>query len=100
MIVFVSSPYGGKEENVRAALNYCLMEHELGNTPYAPHCFLSRFLDEPADREAAMEMGLEMLERCDELHVWGNRISPGMQIEIEHAELCGIPVKYMEVIDE
>lgn len=95
MVVFVCSPYGGKEENIQAAINYCLMESECGNTPYAPHVFLTQFLDEETQRWEAMEMGLEMLERCDCVHAWGNEITPGMKSEIEHAESMGIPVVYM-----
>jgi len=42
-------------------------------------------------------MGIEMLQRCDELHVWGGEITPGMQQEINAAEHLGIPVVIMEV---
>lgn len=40
-------------------------------------------------------MGLELLERVDALHVWGDKITEGMQMEIECAEEKGIPVMYM-----
>lgn len=97
MVVFVCSPYGGKRENVKRAINYCLMETELGNTPFAPHCFYPLFMDEETDRYVAIQMGLEMLDRADAIHVWGDKITEGMQMEIDYAEEHGIPVEWMEV---
>ncbi|HMM30359.1 MAG TPA: DUF4406 domain-containing protein [Clostridia bacterium] len=96
MVVFVCSPYGGKQANIDRAINYCLMEIELGNTPYAPHIFFPQFMDEETERWEAIQMGLEMLDACAELHVWSNEITEGMKAEIEHAEENGIPVVYME----
>ena len=40
-------------------------------------------------------MGLELLERCDELHQWSEEITEGMQMEIEFAIDNGIPVVQM-----
>ena len=99
MVVFVCSPYGGKPRNVTRAFNYCIMETELGNIPFAPHCFYPQFMDEKTDRYIAIEMGIEMLSRCDELHVWGDKITEGMAMEIEYATENGIPVVYMERCD-
>ena len=98
-VVFVCSPYGGKQENVERAIGYCLMEMALGNTPYAPHIFFTQILDEDTGREDGISHGLEMLARCDELHYWG-AISPGMRREIEYAESAGIPVVCMTGGDE
>lgn len=96
MVVFVCSPYGGKQANVDRAINYCLMEISMGNVPYAPHVFFSQMLDESTDRQLGIDMGIEILQRTDELHVWGDTITAGMQIEIEEAENVGLPVRYME----
>ena len=97
MVVFVCSPFGGKKKNLDAAINYCLMEVELGNTPFAPHLLYPQMLDEATDRQLGIDMGIEMLQRCDELHAWGGMITPGMQKEIDAAEHMGIPVVMMEV---
>lgn len=96
-VVFVCSPYGGREENVEAALNYCYMEVALGNVPFAPHCFYPRFMSEDTERYEAMQMGLEMLSRCDEIHVYGDAVTPGMMVELEYAQDNGIPITYIEV---
>lgn len=95
MVVFVCSPFGGKKKNLDAAINYCLMEVELGNTPFAPHLLYPQMLDEKTDRWLGIQMGLELLERADALHVWGDKITEGMQMEIEFAIDNGIPVVQM-----
>ena len=95
MLVFVCSPYGGKKKNLEAAREYCLREIDNGNTPFAPHLLYPQMLDEKTDRWLGMQMGLELLELVDALHVWGDKITEGMQMEIECAEENGIPVMYM-----
>jgi hypothetical protein len=42
-----------------------------------------------------MDMGLQLLELCDELWVFGPRISEGMKAEIELARKLGKPTKYI-----
>lgn len=97
MVVFVCSPYGGKRANLKRAIDYCLAEIDMGNVPFAPHLLYPQMLDEATDRQLGIDMGLEILGRCDELHAWGGMITPGMQKEIDAAEHMGIPVRYMEV---
>lgn len=92
MLVFVSSPYrGNAEHNVTYAQNCCAYEMTLGNTPIAPHLLLPQFTD---DDELGIQHGLTVLERCDEVHIWG-KPSNGMRMEIDHALANGIPVIYM-----
>jgi len=97
MVVFVCSPYGGKRVNLKRAIDYCLAEIDMGNVPFAPHLLYPQMLDEATDRQLGIDMGIEMLQRCDELHVWGGEITPGMQQEINAAEHMVIPVVIMEV---
>ena len=40
-----------------------------------------------------MEMGLELLVKCDELWAFGDKVSEGMEAEIEAAEKLGLRVK-------
>ena len=95
MVVFVCSPYGGKKKNLDAAREYCRIEVDNGNNVYAPHVLLTQFLDEKTDRWLGIQLGLEMLERVDALHVWGDEITEGMQMEIDYALDNGIPVVQM-----
>ena len=83
--VFVCSPYAGDIDlNAKMAAEYCRIEMIQGNVPFAPHLHNTRFLNEsnPLDREMGIRLGLEMLKICDELHVYGDRISNGMAREI------------------
>jgi len=96
MVVFVCSPFGGKKENVTLAREYCRRETEIGNVPFAPHLLFPQFMSELTERGDAIHMGIEILERCDELHVWGGKVTSGMRSEILAAESCGIPVVMME----
>nr|WP_288274189.1 DUF4406 domain-containing protein [uncultured Acidaminococcus sp.] len=44
-------------------------------------------------------MGLALLSKCAELWVFGETISPGMELEIRQARKKGKPIKYIyEVI--
>ena len=69
--------------------------------PFALHLLFTRFLDDlkPEERELGCRMGLEVLEKCDELWVMGPRISEGMAAEIEYAERLGIQTHYIPEIE-
>lgn len=41
-----------------------------------------------------MDMGLQLLDICSELWVFGTRISEGMKAEIEKAKTKGIAIRY------
>lgn len=94
-IVFVCSAYGGKQENVEKAIRYCRREVDAGNIPLAPHAFLSLFMSEATEREAALRMAFAFLERCDEIHIYGE-ITTGMHGEIERAKYLGMIIRFME----
>ena len=96
-IIYVCSPLKGDiRQNIDNALEYCRRVTLEGNVPIAPHAYFTSFLDDtvPHERRAGMEMGMELLKHADELHVFGNVISEGMQNEIDYAEANGIPVTY------
>ena len=65
--------------------------------PIAPHIYCPRFLldTELTERRRGMAIGMELLEMCDEVRVYGDRISEGMQAEISRAKELGIPVHYV-----
>lgn len=50
--------------------------------------------NDPAARERGMQRDLAVIAKCDELWVWGNRISAGMAREIDGAHACGVQVLY------
>lgn len=98
--VYVCSPlraddWPGVLRNALKAQNYM----EQASTKYhcravAPHAYLPYMLDDndPAERALALDFGKKLLTLCDALIVCGDRISPGMQGEIQEAHELGIPV--------
>lgn len=79
------------EKRIRMA---CWLIVQMDAIPYAPHGYFTHFLDDsnPFEREKGMELGLAWLKECDELWVFGERISDGMAKEIAFAKENGIPV--------
>jgi hypothetical protein len=63
-----------------------------GIVAIAPHLYLPHIFDEQTQRHLALDACLQLVEMCDQVRVYGKRVTPGMQREIEHAQLCRIPV--------
>lgn len=85
-LVYVCSPLRGNiEENLENAKSYSKYVMKSGYIPFTPHLYFTTFLDDNIEEErtAGMQMGMEMLEKCDELWVMTNNISEGMAKEIE-----------------
>jgi len=107
--VFVCSPFRPvsreperaeeeKQNNIKLAQSACRLVTELGMVPIAPHLFFPQFMDDnnPNEREKGMLLGRELLCGCDELWVFGERISEGMQAEIRQAKESDITVRYCD----
>ncbi len=103
-LVYVCSPLSAeKEEGIKANM---AKAKEYANTiseqckcrAIAPHSFLPEYLDDriPAEREIGLRFGLDIIKACKKVYVCGNRISSGMQKEIEYAKSLGIPVVYWD----
>ena len=95
--IYICSPLRGDiENNLVAARRYCRSVALNGHIPIAPHVYCTQFLDDtvPTERDTGMKIGLELLQFCDELWVFGDRISDGMKCEILEAKRLFIPVLY------
>lgn len=95
-VIYVCSPLRGDiDRNIHKAIGYSRYIYSRGGIPLAPHVIFTAFLDDndPTERASGMEMGLELLARCDELWAFGDRVSEGMKAEIEASEKLGIRVK-------
>ncbi len=98
-LVYICSPCRGEmEKNIIKAQGYCREAAELWPDvlPIAPHVYCTQFLDDtnPQDRAVGMDMGLALLDMCDEIWVYGiQNPSEGMKREIAYAEANGIPVR-------
>lgn len=91
--VYICSPLRaddtkGVMENMQKAKEYMFYVYSnLGLAAHAPHAYLPTVLNDniPSERVMALQVGLKVLEHCDELFVCGNRISNGMKGEILYA---------------
>jgi hypothetical protein len=94
-IIYVASPYAGDtEKNTEFAKRACRHVMNEGHAFFAPNLLYPQLLNDanPHERQTGLDMGIAMLSRCDELWCYGDRISPGMRLEIEEAARLGIPV--------
>lgn len=85
------------KENLDFAEAACRYAIGQGCTPVAVHLIYPQLLDDsiPEEREVGLNMGLRVLAACDELWLCGERISAGMQAELEEAKRLGIPVYHV-----
>lgn len=94
-LVYICSPYAGDVvRNTMKARIYSRFAVNRGAIPIAPHLLFPQFKDEATERELAMFMNVELLERCAELWVFGERISEGMAAEILRARQKHMTIRY------
>lgn len=94
--IYVCSPLKGDiERNIRKAIGYSRFVYSKGGIPLAPHTIFTQFLDDGdcEEREAGIEMGVQLLVKCNEMWSFGEKISEGMAAEIAAAKVLGITVK-------
>lgn len=86
--VYICAPLGGTpkeiEQNIDNALIYSEYALRCGCLPLTPHIF-ALILDDniPEERELGRKAGINMLWHCEELWIFGNEITKGMQAEID-----------------
>ena len=79
--VYICSPLGGDvESNLQKAKQYAKYALLCGTAPVVPHFYaLCLNDDNPKEREIGLAAGLSLLWFCDELWVFGDRVSHGME---------------------
>ncbi len=98
-MVYICSPYAGDiEENVRNARSYSRFAVQQGYLPITPHLLYPQFLDDSLqhERDLGMFFGIVLMGKCSEVWVFGERISSGMQIEIDRARFKGYKIRYFK----
>ena len=98
-MVFICSPYAGCiKGNVQNARQYSRFAYLSGYMPITPHLMYPLFLDDGQAKERldGMDMGLRLLDLCEELWVFGDRYSTGMQREIAHAIARFMTIRYFD----
>lgn len=98
-LVYICSPLRGDVlKNLTNAAGYCreVVEQWPDVIPIAPHIYFTQFLNDnkPSERSLGLEMGLALLDLCDELWVYGiDNPSEGMKAEIEYAKEHDIEIR-------
>lgn len=95
-LVYIASPFAGDTEiNTRRAQGYCRFAVSKNCIPIAPHLHYPQFMDDgdKEQRELGLFFALVLLGKCDELWIFGEKVSNGMAREISKAEKRGIPIK-------
>lgn len=88
--IYICSPYRGNVEgNVRIAQGMVKLALLQGHAPFAPHLQYPQVLSDgvPEYRAIGMKAGLEWLDGCDEIWIWGDgTMSDGMKSEVDEAQ--------------
>lgn len=98
-IIFICSPYQGRvEENKKNAVRYARITAMSGDIPIVPHLYFPSFLDDndPNERMIGISKGLELMNICDEVHVFVFDITEGMKIELDYAKEIRKPVRFYD----
>lgn len=94
-VVYVCSPYSGDiERNIANTRMYSRFAVAKNTIPFAPHLLLPQYISEEHERGLAMFMNKVFLGKCDELWVFGNKITEGMAEEIELAGKMRKKIRY------
>ncbi len=96
-LVYIASPFAGDtERNIKRARGYCRLAVSKGCIPLAPHLHYPQFMDDEdkEERELGLRFALILLGKCDELWVFGERVSSGMAQEIAKAKKRNMPIRY------
>jgi len=96
-LAYVCAPLAGDiPANIAKAREYCRQLVDLNICPISMHLTFDGVYDDndPEQRQTALAMCLRIIEFCDNVVVFGNRITEGMALEIDAAEQLGIPITY------
>ena len=96
-IVYICSPYSGDvENNTTAARRYSRFAVEQGYIPIAPHLLFPQFLNDDSYRERQLGLffGNAIMSKCSEVWVFGDKITSGMEEEIQRARWKNYRLRY------
>ncbi len=95
-LVYICAPLRGEvEKNIEFARQKAQEVFQKGEIPICPHLMFPPIADpeNPQQDQAAREMGLRLVESCQEVRVYG-AVTEGMQAEIDRAVQAGVAVKF------
>ena len=95
-LVYICAPLRGDvEKNIEFARQKAQEVFQAGDIPVCPHLMFPPIADpeNPVQDQAAREMGLRLVESCQQVNVYGPNLTDGMLAEIQHATRLGIEIK-------
>jgi hypothetical protein len=95
-LVYICAPLRGDvEKNIEFARQKAQEVFQSGDIPVCPHLMFPPIADpeDPAQDQAEREMGLRLVESCQQVNVYGPEWTEGMWAEIRHAMDLSIEVK-------
>lgn len=93
--MYICSPYSGDMAgNMRKARQYCRFAVDQGAIPLAAHLLFPQFMSESAERELALFMDMVLVGKCEEIWVFGEKVTSGMATEIAKAKKKNMTIRY------
>ena len=93
-VIYICAPSADDPKgNTEKAKKYARFATDSGYIPISPHLLLS-FMDESTERRKAMFMDLVLLGKCSEIWFFGDRITSGMDIELERARKRRMKIRH------
>ena len=94
-LVYICSPYSGDvDRNTEKARRYCRFAVDQGAIPLAAHLLLPQFMSETRERDLALFMDMVLMGKCEQVWVFGKKISSGMASEIAKAKKRNMTIRY------
>jgi hypothetical protein len=96
-LVYICSRYAGDiENNIHAARRYCRFAVKNGYIPVASHLLYPQFMDDgnPEERKLGLFFGNILMDKCDEVWIFGAELSSGMKAEYGRATRKGYKVRW------
>ena len=96
--VYICAPLGGDiEGNLEKVKRYTKYALICGTAPVVPHFYALCLNDaNKAEREIGLAAGLSMLWFCDEIWIFGDKFTEGMQSEISFCKNLNIRIRYVK----
>lgn len=93
--VYICAPLGGNiDENLYRVKEYTRYTLKCGDAPVVPHFYVLCLDDnDPEERKIGMAAGLSLLWLCDEMWVFGNKVTEGMKSEIQFCQNLNIRIR-------
>ena len=80
--------------NTEKARRYCRFAVDQGAIPLAAHLLLPQFMSETRERDLALFMDIVLMGKCEQVWVFGEKISSGMAAEIAKAKKKNMTIRY------